>query len=594
MGKTKRRKKTKAKQPIIEKRVLYNYRILFVVLISIFTLIFLKKLISSAGFEYNGGLQILIYVGLISIFSWLCWESFSKELSKKRLLIVSLVGFILILTIYILAFDPVLDPGGDNAAYIIHAKSLAAFQGFKSLSKPGSPPTTDLPPALPFLLAPIVRFFGINVVAFKMIPFCMAILFVILISLFFRNYLSLPITLIIALLIATNTQIIHFSSLILTEVPFLFFSLLSLFLLDRFEKENQVMGKYLFLSGFFIVVTYWTRHVALGFIGTSVLYFILKRDYKKAFALAVIVLIFFLPWQIRCKCVQPPGVRSAFDFLHSKPGESSFVERTIGSGITNLKIAANVIPQNIFNYKIVEGKVLKTNLWIVLVLILTIIGYVWHIIRRRSQMDLYTPVVALAPLILSASVPLIISRYFIVLIPFLIYYFFKGLSLTLNQLRGFKIPKNVSHTILLTVMSLMFFVNLLGVSDRIRHSHRSEPHSPAYARFLETAYWAKDNTPKDAYFAARKARTFFIFSDRHASGYFGEGVGRYDSWSEEAEREILEMYKEKDIDYLILDHFSSSAYRLIYPIIRNNPSKFDVVYVTQKPETYVLKLNKWW
>jgi len=63
---------------------------------------------------------------------------------------------------------------------------------------------------------------------------------------------------------------------------------------------------------------------------------------------------------------------------------------------------------------------------------------------------------------------------------------------------------------------------------------------------------------------------------------------------EDTEEKILSMYVEKDMSYLVLDRFSSSAQRLVCSIIKNNPDKFEVVYVTKKPEVYVLKLKKWW
>jgi hypothetical protein len=189
--------------------------------------------------------------------------------------------------------------------------------------------------------------------------------------------------------------------------------------------------------------------------------------------------------------------------------------------------------------------------------------------------------------------PLEMARYFVVLIPFLIYYFFLGLSLVVNQGSRLSVSKNFLHSIILVVLSIILFGNFLGASDMIQHAHRSEPYSPEYTHFLDTAFWARDSSPKDAYFAVRKPTTFYLLSNRYATSYGLEGSNANLVWAESTEKKLLDQYKTKNIGYIVLDRFSSSAYQLIYPIIKNNPDKFTLVYTTKPPETYVFKLNKW-
>jgi len=593
--KNKLNKGTKGTLP--PKRQFSNSKIAFVILIFIFALLFLKKFLTPETVIYNKGLQFLIYLAIIALFGYLGWLSFSDKWNKKRVLMISIVGLVLLIGIYALAFDPYLDQGGDSSFYTIGAESFASLKGFRELNEVGAPKNTWGPPMLPFLMAPIAYFLkpidnftGYKIFALKMLPFFLTLFFVILCYYFLKNYLSQPIAVIITLLIATNVSIVHFSNLILTEIPFLFFSMLSLFLLTKFEKKNTFINIYLILAGFFLVATYWTRNIGLGFLVTSVLYFMIEKDFKRAIALAIVMLIFFIPWQIRSM-----GGPSQFSLIMEVRGSLLKVMTTSFFG--GLKDAINVIPNNLFNYKIYSGGLYNNNLWIFLVIIMIAIGFIRNIIRYRSQMDLYFIAVQIPILVTSRGLPIELSRYYVVLTPLLIYYFYIGLSWTLEKLKFFAIGKEFVRVLILSVMSIMLFINLLGASDRIQSAHRSEAYPPEFSRYLETAFWAKDHTPPEALFGVRKSTMFYLFSRRHAIGYGGKKVPIVplgSPWSIDAEKKVLDYYKAENIDYIVLDCFSASAFQLISPIIKNNLDKFTLVYTTQKPETYVFKLNKWW
>jgi hypothetical protein len=138
----------------------------------------------------------------------------------------------------------------------------------------------------------------------------------------------------------------------------------------------------------------------------------------------------------------------------------------------------------------------------------------------------------------------------------------------------------------------VFFAQILGIASRIEYAHRDEPYPLDYVRFLEAAAWAKENTPKDAVFAVRKPRMFYLFSDRHAIRY--QTINQVYSSPQEAEEKTLELYKGNDIDYLVYDQFGGINVQLIQPVVEGNPDKFAPVHATKKPRTHILKLKKWW
>jgi hypothetical protein len=572
--------------------ILLVCRVAFVCVVIVLSLLVFRQLLQVNAFVHQRNLQILIFAGLITIFVYLCWESFSEQWNRRMLLAFGITGFILLAAVYTLAFDSVLDIGGDNAFYIIGAKSFASFQGYRLLHEPGTPPNTWGAPGLSLLLTPIVWHAGDNIVAFKMVPFCLALLLILLLPILLRRYVSLPVALMITLLVATNARLIHFSSLVLTEIPFIFFSLLALIMLDRFEKEKGSIGPYLFISGFLVVFTYWVRQVALGFLITSTLYFVLKRYYRKALALTSLVVVLFLVWRIRCVIVQVPGTRSAFGFLTTEPGGFQLLVTAISSAIANLKTLPSVLAGEIFHYLSVSGTS-TPGVFIIPILGFSAAGYVVHLIQRRSQMDLYVLAIPVSVLASRRWNYFELLRYFAVLIPFLVYYFYYGVASVINQLsERVRVPRQATHLIVVLVVCPIFFAQILGIASRIEYAYRDEPYPLNYVRFLEAAAWAKDNTPEKASFAVRKPRMFYLFSGRQAIRY--QVIDEVYSSPQKAEEKTLELYREKDIDYLVYDQFGGVNVQLIQPIVEGNPDKFTPVYATKKPRTHILKLKKWW
>ena len=77
---------------------------------------------------------------------------------------------------YVAALDPRLFLWGDNAHYIIVAKSLATGQGFRDIQTPGNPPFTFPVPLFPLAITPIVRFFDYDLAPLKLFVAVMAVL----------------------------------------------------------------------------------------------------------------------------------------------------------------------------------------------------------------------------------------------------------------------------------------------------------------------------------------------------------------------------------------------------------------------------------
>jgi hypothetical protein len=94
--------------------------------------------------------------------------------------------------IYLLTLNPLLGTMGDNAKYIILAKSIVSGNGFRNLNFPGAPRETKYGFGYPVLIAPVVYFFPDNVIALKLVTVFFAILALLAVFQLFKGYTDLP------------------------------------------------------------------------------------------------------------------------------------------------------------------------------------------------------------------------------------------------------------------------------------------------------------------------------------------------------------------------------------------------------------------
>ncbi|MBI1316295.1 phospholipid carrier-dependent glycosyltransferase [bacterium] len=176
-------------------------------------------------------------------------------------------------TVYysLLCIDPGHDWGDDFALYIhqaqcfAHGESLQALLDWNRISNAETPLGPDLYPCgFPFLLSPVYAMFGLDFVALKV--FC---------SLFF--WASLPLlyayfqqlggsawrSLVAAGFIGLNIHFLTFSNQVLSDFPFLFAVVLSLYLIKTARTPRAHVG-----LGIALFSAYWIRDAGLLLVPT--------------------------------------------------------------------------------------------------------------------------------------------------------------------------------------------------------------------------------------------------------------------------------------------------------------------------------------
>ena len=138
--------------------------------------------------------------------------------------------------------------GDDFAQYIKEAQNIAwgkpYYQSnyiYNQYNPTYAPP--QYPPGFPFLLAPVVRFWGLSITAMCYFNSLMASLVLIALYRFFRNYAGFMVSVCLALAISYSGYLIELKRNILADVPCLFFVTLYLSLRksDRFSWQKILL-----------------------------------------------------------------------------------------------------------------------------------------------------------------------------------------------------------------------------------------------------------------------------------------------------------------------------------------------------------------
>ena len=137
--------------------------------------------------------------------------------------------------------------GDDFAQYLMHARNLAEGKPYAATGYVYNPQEPVIgpptyPPGTAVILAPVYRLFGLNFTAMKAVMIACLLVFLGMVFLAFRDDLSPPERLILALLLGLNAFLLEQTNEIGSHVPFLALLYLAMFLLGRAEKGADEAG----------------------------------------------------------------------------------------------------------------------------------------------------------------------------------------------------------------------------------------------------------------------------------------------------------------------------------------------------------------
>ena len=219
---------------------------------------------------------------------------------KNHWIFYILLTIIFIIT-YSYTFNEKLFLGGDNAAYYSLAKSIANGFNYIDYYSPTNLPANHFPPGLPFLMAIPIKLGVDSLVGLKVYMGLFLLGSVLLTyAISIRLLKNQIVSFLLAIAACWNMHLLEYGSITMSEVPYLFFLLLTFYCFMRFCDEQYPIKSINFvimLIGTVAVVYIRTQGIAV--LGAIIFYLVMKKQWKPILFLIGFFVVSYGPWQIR-------------------------------------------------------------------------------------------------------------------------------------------------------------------------------------------------------------------------------------------------------------------------------------------------------
>ncbi|WP_298648716.1 glycosyltransferase family 39 protein [uncultured Proteiniphilum sp.] len=507
---------------------------------------------------------------------------------KNNWIYVLIVG-VLFTLIYTMIFDAKLDLNGDNAHYLTLAKNISGGLGYSNVTPNGTIPASHFPPGYSAFLS-VFMLLGIHsLVFFKVLN---GILFFISLAGIF--YLLCKITsnqvlaFVCTLLAVFSPQALQFSSMVMSEMLFLFCSVVCLYALYKYCTLEKGISRFrisLWLCTVivFAACAYYVRAAGIALIFAIVIFFLFRKQWLRGIAVGGGILLLLLPWWIRNRAI---GIESRYfgtmmtvNPWRPEEGSISSVGEFIRKMIANFdETVIKGFKEILFPFIPVNYEVNSGIFQIIAgLLLLGIILYgAWNLKPLKWVFIAY----------LLGQIGLFMlwhggneSRYVVPIAPFIIVCFYIGLyCLVPSRVKG--APKTVSY--LPYVFLVMVF--LLWPPIKTLSVKAKDPYPPAFANYFTMAIEMQKQLPKNTVCCCRKPEFFTYFApDLYAINYL------YSIEPQEVIKDLID----KNVEYVVLEQLGyASTVRYLYPAILANEELFELVWRLPNPDTYLFKFNR--
>ncbi|MCW3125491.1 MAG: repeat protein [Bacteroidetes bacterium] len=489
------------------------------------------------------------------------------------LVVISITFWFLYNTI----FDHKPDMNGDNFAYILLGKRFIAGLGFTDATSRELRPHIHFSPGYPLMIAGIMKIFGEEQDTISFANGVMMYLSLILLFFIGRRLTGSTIAaFVIAFLCAVNSFLLRFSTITMSEIPYVFICTLAIYTFIRaVDDPRNWKSPWLYISIALMVFSYYMKANSIAFLVGMGAYFLFSRDWRRMLISVVLFIAAIFPWYLRTKRT---GSSYMSQMMQVNPYKPELGKVTLPTMIE--RIHSNIIryftcdiPLNIFPNETNADKA-STGYWILGMAMLGLM--LWGLYKLKDLRLLILGYFAgsLAILMIWPTEYGFI-RYATPFVPIILLLCINGIKALADLAIG---EKNGSYVTLgFLLVGLVYSKPIDQLEEQAR-----QPIQPNYENYFAIARWAKEHTPKDATFSARKPDMFIYYSDRMC---IGDKPSLIDT-------EVLDFFREHKVDYVCVEQLGfSSTGKYLIPALQKNPANFEVVYHLPNPDTYLLKFK---
>ncbi|MBK9314429.1 MAG: hypothetical protein IPM55_09335 [Acidobacteria bacterium] len=461
---------------------------------------------------------------------------------------------------YLSTFREGHDWGDDFAMYIKHSMNIVEGVPYNDTGFIPNPthiigPQT-YPPLFPLLLSPIYYIWGLNLTAMKVFLALLTVSSLAFMFFAFRDHLPVEYRLALIAMIGFNPLFWIFKDNIVSDLPFSFFTFLSLCTIHTSIRNNPKWPGTIvsaLLISLTIYMAYGTRSVGLVLIPCLIAYDLIKH--KRPSLLGILAVVFTLT-----------AIYLQNKSVHNDGGYGPQI--TIGTKhiVSHFWIYVKLLPCYLENG---YSKIIKLGLYFC-VSCLALIGYFTRLRKGITCFEIF-PFLYIGPFLLLPILP--IERYLAVVVPIYFCYALIGIrSLTAGRkaevlaFSAFLIVIFGSYALKYTTMDFGPFREGVGTAES-----------------LEMFEYVKKSTSLDDTFLFRKPRALAAFTDRNASSW--------DSAMQDSEQwNYIEQIK---ATYLILgpEELEPVDYAYLQGFISRNAERFEKRFSNKNFSIYKILQN---
>lgn len=395
--------------------------------------------------------------------------------------------------------------GDDFAWYILQAKSIvdgttdefmqvSAYTNYQSTTHLGP---LAYPWGYPLILAPVYAIKGINPLALKLPGLIFFAGFLICLYLLVKDRLTTTESLLLVALFAFNPLLLGFLDQILSDIPFLFFSTLSLLLMTRQGSRSVLQD---ILIGAAIFCTAFLRVTGVLLLGCFLIIEFFKLLYNRKDRAAgieiiksslVVCVVFALLW-IANLLLFPSGGESYFSQY------SDLLTTAKGFAVTYFNVFSEFF-----------GKAAGWRYLYYFVLIFFLVG-AWE---RRKQETIFLLFFAFWLLIHITYPYWQGPRYIFPLLPIFIYFTFQGMKAVINRLpeQHHQMGQRVFYSFWILIASIFLVTSSTNAYVNLQNGRTINGPFDPYSR--EVYDYIKQETPPDSVVIFFKPRVMVIMTD---------------------------------------------------------------------------------
>lgn len=549
------------------------------------------------------------------------------------LLIVSAVFY----SNYSAIFDEKINLGGDNIVYFSTGKAIAEGKGFTNTMFLEETPHTHFPPGYPLFIAGLQKISPNDILFVKKMNGILLWLSLLLLFLLVKRITgNTLVAFCTTLFSAIHTTLLFFSTVMMSEIVFIFVSLtaihLAIYLNEKlFLKKGEwkiVLLLLLFLLN--VVYVYFVRTVGASMVMTlgawfGILaiqsFFLYRRTKSKEAETAELpnVKKWFLQRTVICVLIggsflTAHGVWSVRQTNAGRTGssyEGVFFSKTGGKKMEtwndwSTRIKYNIsgditkwVPNVLFGIPYDNKAQATTAQWITgsLTFLLLLIGLFY--LKKQAFLIIFLYVGFSMIILLLFPEQYQGNRYLAPLIPFFIFLFFNGIA-NVVQFICRLIPQKpkalIPQLVVLSVCAFLLYPKYIQAQNELRATAKLKTweklNEPKITAYLEACKFCKDSLPDSIRVITRKPELFYMFSGYKKSTSF--------PWYGDSDT-IMSYLRTQNPTHVILDNWFPHAYVTLNPAINKNNEKFKIIKTIGKVDTaakrnptYVVEFNDEW